>query len=75
MSIAGAETSPEHSRQRVSAEVLELGEVLFDGVIGAAAKLQDERDEDEAFRVDEVRAAADEFVRALRLLLGTDSPL
>jgi hypothetical protein len=62
-------------REIVVTEVLELGEVLFDEVIKAAAKRPGESDEDEAFPVEEVRAAADEFFRALRLLLGTDSAL
>lgn len=58
-----------YDRQRVAAEVLELGAVLFDDVIDAAAQVSPDRDE-EPFPEGEIRAAADEFFVALRLLLN-----
>ena len=60
------------ARQRVAAEVLELGQALFDALIETAADRQPDNSEPTPFPVDEVRAAADEFFTALRLLLGMD---
>jgi hypothetical protein len=60
------------ARQRVAAEVLELGQALFDALIETAADRQPESNDSTSFPVDDVRAAADEFFTALRLLLGMD---
>jgi hypothetical protein len=60
------------TRQRVAAEVLELGQTLFDAVIEAATVRQPEGNDSTSFPVDEVRGAADEFFAALRLLLGLE---
>ncbi len=66
-------TSPaEQYPQQVKAEVLELGQTLFDAVIEAAASPPAGDAAGELFPAEEVRAAADEFFRALRLLLGMD---
>ena len=59
-------------RQRAAAEVLELGEMLFDSAIEAATQQPTEGEEIEETLRDEMRAAADEFFTALRLLLGTE---
>jgi hypothetical protein len=59
------------ARQRIAAEVLELGEALFDAAIDAAAREPPPRDSD-ADALVEVRAAADQFFAALRLLLGLE---
>ncbi len=62
-------------RERVATEVLELGQSLFDVVIEAAANARNESnpvDETGArapFPAEDVRAAADEFFAALRVLL------
>jgi hypothetical protein len=62
-------SSSDLSRQELAAEVLELGEMLFDTAIEAAAQgPAGEAAEDAAF-VEELRAAADEFFMALRLVL------
>ena len=53
-------------RQRAAAEVIELGEMLFDTAIDAA-----EGEESDAALIEEMRATADEFFTALRLLLET----
>ncbi len=68
MSIAGqnAETV---DRQLVAAEMLELGQALFDDLIAFAETHHVPTDEGEAFPVEDVRAAAGEFFRALQLLL------
>ena len=69
MSGTDVDTSKE-ARQHVAAEVLELGQALFDALIETAAARQPDNSEPTPFPVDEVRAAADEFFTALRLLLG-----
>ena len=55
-------------RRQIAAEVLELGETLFDAVLDAAARPP--ADEAEPFPEAELRTAADEFFRAMRALLG-----
>lgn len=56
-------------QQRAAAEVLELGEMLFDAAIDAAAQQPAEGEEVDASLIEEMRVAADEFFTALRLLL------
>ncbi len=56
----------------VAAEVLELGQALFDAVIETAAAGRPPEAADEAYAEAEVRAAAEEFFTALRLLLGLE---
>lgn len=57
------------SRGQLTAEVLELGEMLFDTAIDAAAQRPAGEEAGDAAFVEEMRAAADEFFAALRLLL------
>ena len=59
------------SRQAIAAEVLELGEMLFDTAIDAAAQRPAEESAGDTTFLEEMRAAADEFFMALRLLLET----
>ena len=56
-------------RQHVTAEVIELGEMLFDAAIDAVAQRPAEGEEGDALLIEEMRVAADEFFTALRLLL------
>ncbi len=56
-------------RQHAAAEVIELGEMLFDAAIDAAAQQPAEGEEVDASLIEEMRVAADEFFTALRLLL------
>jgi hypothetical protein len=65
-------TNQDDIRQRASAEVLELGEMLFDTAIDTATRQSAIGEEPEALLVEEMRAAADEFFVALRLLLGAE---
>lgn len=65
-----ASTPPD--RRRLAAEVLELGETLFDAVLDAAAH-PDPAAENDPFPETELRTAADEFFRSLRVLLGMRS--
>jgi hypothetical protein len=59
-------------RQRAAAEVLELGGMLFDTAIDAATRQPAQGEGADASFVGEMRAAADEFFVALRLLLGIE---
>ena len=59
-------------RQRAATEVLELGEMLFDTAIDAATRQPAQGEGADASLVEEMRAAADEFFMALRLLLGVE---
>ena len=58
--------SSDEIRQRAAAEVIELGEMLFDTAIDAV-----EGEASDAPLIEELRATADEFFTALRLLLET----
>jgi hypothetical protein len=58
-------------RQQAAAEVIELGEMLFDTAIDAAARQPIEGEASDTALIEEMRAAADEFFTALRLLLET----
>ena len=57
------------SNQRLAAEVLELGESLFEMALGVTSHQPTENEKAGAYPVEEMRAAADEFFTALRLLL------
>jgi hypothetical protein len=59
-------------RQHAAAEVLELGEMLFDTAIDAATRQPVEGEGADASLVEEMRGAAEEFFVALRLLLGVE---
>jgi hypothetical protein len=65
-------TNKDEIRQQAAAEILELGEMLFDTAIDAATQQPTEGEEIEDTLRDEMRAAADEFFTALRLLLGAE---
>ena len=60
--------SADADRRRIVAEVLELGETLFDTALEAAARCP-VGDAEEPFPEAEMRTAGDEFFQALRVLL------
>ncbi len=62
-------TSADTDRRRIAAEVLELGETLFDAALEAAAH-PSSADGEGPFPEAEMRVAADEFFQAVRALLG-----
>jgi hypothetical protein len=68
---AGTNAAPPLERREIAAEVLELGEALFDVVLDVAAARQ-QTDQHTPADLDEVRAAANQFFTALRLLLGLE---
>jgi len=59
-------------QQRLAAEVLELGESLFEMALEAGSHQSSTGEEGEAYPIDELRAATQEFFSALRLLLGIE---
>ena len=59
------------SRGQITAELLELGEMLFDAAIDAAAQRPAGEQTGDTTFLEEMRDAADEFFMALRLLLET----
>jgi hypothetical protein len=61
----------DNERRRVVEEVLELGETLFDAVIGEASlESRNSGETAEDFPLDEAHAASEAFFDALRLLFG-----
>jgi hypothetical protein len=72
MSTGEVDILDEGSRKRIAAEVIELGEALFETALEAGSYRSAEGQEGEAYPVEEIRAATDEFFTALRLLLGIE---
>jgi hypothetical protein len=68
-------TLPAHAvhRQRVTAEVLELGETLFEAVLDAAASRSAVEGSEPLPEV-ELRTAAEEFFQTLRVMLDVADP-
>ena len=58
------------TKPHLTAELLELGEMLFDTIIEVAAQKPGDGNEMDASLIEEMRMAADEYFMALRLLLG-----
>lgn len=56
-------------RERLAAEVLELGESLFEMALEAGTQQRVADEETEVYPVEEIEAASREFFTALRLLL------
>jgi hypothetical protein len=56
-------------RQHAAAEVLELGEMLFDTAFDAAMRQPSGGEEADVSLIEEMQTAAKEFFTALRLLL------
>ncbi len=57
-------------RQRLAAEVIELGENLFEMALEVGTHQPTEGEETTAYPIEEIQAATNEFFTALRLLLG-----
>jgi hypothetical protein len=58
-------------RQHAAAEVIELGEMLFDTAIDAAMRRPTGDEEANVSLIEEMQIAAEDFFTALRLLLMT----
>ena len=61
-------------KQGLATEVLELGEMLFDTMIEAAAQRSPEGEAVDVSLIEEMQAAAEEYFTALRLLLKLEQP-
>src|SRR2546423_2385904 len=70
MNIEKKHAARDELRQHSAAEVIELGEMLFDMAIGPAAQRPARDKEVDAVLIEEMRVATDEFFTALRLVLG-----
>ncbi len=64
-------SSKDPARQEIAAEVLELGEMLFDTAIDTMEHQPATGEASDTALIEEIRAAADEFFTALHLLLET----
>ena len=62
----------EEVTKRLAGEVLELGESLFETALEAGSHQPPAGEEGEAYPVDELQVAVQEFFSALRLLLGIE---
>ena len=69
MNVEKKHAEKDELRQYAAAEVIELGEMLFDMAIDAAARRPVEGEEVDALLIEDMRVAAGEFFTALRLLL------
>jgi hypothetical protein len=69
MSASEVNTLSEEGRQRMAAEVLELGQSLFETALEAGNHHSAGKQEGEVYPTEEIRATAQEFFTALRLLL------
>ena len=75
MNVEKKQDERDTTGQRAAAEeMIELGEMLFDTVIDVAARRPVEGEEVDASLIEDIRAAADEFFMALRLLLEAGQP-
>jgi hypothetical protein len=59
----------EESRRRLAAEVLELGQSLFEIALEGRSYRPKEGEEVAAYPIEEIRVAADEFFTALWLMM------
>ena len=57
-------------QRKLAIEVLELGESLFETALDAGSHRSAESQEGEDYTIEDIRATAQEFFTALRLLLG-----
>ena len=69
MNVEKKRAERDELRQHAAAEVIELGEMLFDLAIDAAARRPAQDEEVDALLVEEMHGAAGEFFTALRLVL------
>lgn len=73
MSASEVNALDEECRQRIAAEMLELGQSLFEMALEAGNHQSAEGQESEGYPVGDIHAAAQEFFTALRLLLRIEN--
>ncbi len=69
MSTNEANTLNEEGRQRIAAEVLELGESLFETALEVGNRQREEGQDGQVYPIEEIRVTSHEFFTALQLLL------
>jgi hypothetical protein len=69
MSTSEVNTLNSESRQQIAAEVLELGESLFETALEVGNRQREDNQDDQVYPVEEIRATTHEFFTALQLLL------
>ena len=69
MSTSEVNTLDEDSRQQIAAEVLELGESLFETALEAGNRQREEDQDGQVYPIEEIRATSHDFFTALQLLL------
>jgi transposase-like protein len=69
MSTREMNTFNEEGRQRIAAEVLELGESLFETALEVGNRQREEGQDSQVYPIEEIRATSQEFFTALQLLL------
>ncbi len=69
MSTHEVNTLNEESRQRIAAEVLELGESLFETALEVGNSQREEDQDGQVYPIEEIRVTSHEFFTALQLLL------
>ena len=70
MKASQSDQNHQKIQQRLAAEVIELGESLFEIALEVGPHQPAEGEETMAYPVEEIQAATTEFFTALRLLLG-----
>ena len=69
MNVEKKDAARDELRQHAAGEVIELGEMLFDMAIDAAAQRLAQGEEVDASLIEDMRAAAGEFFTALGFLV------
>jgi hypothetical protein len=69
MSTREVNTFNDENRQRIAAEVLELGESLFETALEVGNRQREEGQDGQVYPTEEIRATSQEFFTALQLLL------
>lgn len=70
MTTSRANQGRQETRQHLAAEMIEIGESLFELALEAGTHQPTEGKETTAYPIEEIQAATNEFFTALRLLVG-----
>jgi hypothetical protein len=74
MNVEKKHAERDEIRQHAAAEVIELGEMLFDAALDTAMRRPAEDEEIDGSLIEDMRVAAEDFFTALRLLLEAEQP-
>lgn len=70
MNASQANQDHQETRRHLAAEIIELGESLFEMALEAGTRQPEESEGTTVYPIEEIQAATNEFFTALRLLLG-----